>query len=228
MESREITTLTIFTFPPGARVWPFVAMAFAGRRLKSVPGLRFRKMMGAGEGIGFSARPDFGRYAFLGTWQSRDDAERFLKTSKFMALYRARASTLRTWFLQPGRSHGSWDGSDPFVAGRVTETASGPIAVMTRATINLRRAGRFWKMVAPVSKELEVAEGLVTSIGVGEAPWIRQATFSVWESEDAMKSFAYGAPRHREVIARTRKERWYAEDLFVRFTILEDRPEDLR
>lgn len=229
MESNEITTLTLFTFSPGGRLWPFVAMATAGRRLKKISGLHFHKMMGAGEGIGFSARPDFGRYALLGTWESREDAERFLKDSTFIADYRARASRLQTWFLRPERSHGSWDGSDPFAdAVRPQVVESEPVAVMTRATINLSRARRFWKMVAPVSAELEVAEGLISSIGVGEAPWIRQATFSVWESEEAMKRFAYGAPRHREVIARTRREGWYSEDLFVRFAILEERVEELR
>ena len=232
IERKDLTTLTIFTFERGRRLWPFVAMSRAGARLKRVPGLDFRKMMGAGRGIGFSARPDFGRYALLGVWKSRADAERFLADSPFMNLYRKHASAIDSWYLEPTRSHGQWDGGNPFErSGRLadrTASTTGEVAVMTRATINLRRAGRFWEMVAPVSDELAAAEGLLSSIGVGEVPWVRQATFSVWESEEAMKSFAYGAPVHREVIRRTRAEEWYREDLFVRFSVLEKTHEECR
>lgn len=235
MEPRSVVTLTIFHFPPGRRLWPFVAMAPAGGRLAGVARLRFRKMMGAGAGLGFSARPDFGRYGLLGVWQSREDAERFLHDSRFMQLYRRRAARITTWYLEPDRVHGEWDGSSPFAGGTGTPPTGLPrsIAVLTRATIRLRHLPRFWRMVRPVSDELARADGLRYSIGLGEVPWIRQATFSVWESAEAMKAFAYGAPIHREVVRRTREEGWYAEDLFARFTILdreewsdrEDRPD---
>jgi hypothetical protein len=35
-----------------------------------------------------------------------------------------------------------------------------------------------------------------------------------------MQAFAYASPAHREVIRRTRDERWYAEELFARFRLL--------
>ena len=61
------------------------------------------------------------------------------------------------------------------------------------------------------------AEGLITSIGIGELPFIKQATFSIWESKESMKKFAYQMHQHQEAIKKTRKENWYSEDMFVRF-----------
>ena len=67
---------------------------------------------------------------------------------------------------------------------------------------------------------MEKAPGYITSVGVGEAPFFRQATFSIWESMDTMKAFAYGSKEHGEVIKKTRQQNWYTEELFARFRIL--------
>lgn len=34
-----------------------------------------------------------------------------------------------------------------------------------------------------------------------------------------MKKFAYRMPKHKAVIQKTRKQNWYSEDMFTRFTI---------
>jgi heme-degrading monooxygenase HmoA len=65
------------------------------------------------------------------------------------------------------------------------------------------------------------APGYITSFGIGEAPVYRQATFSVWQSLDDVKNFAYKSREHAEVIKLTRSENWYSEELFARFKILE-------
>ena len=54
-------------------------------------------------------------------------------------------------------------------------------------------------------------------MGIGEAPVGRLATFSLWESSAAARSFAYEMPDHVEVVRRTREEDWYSEELFARF-----------
>jgi hypothetical protein len=66
---------------------------------------------------------------------------------------------------------------------------------------------------------MQTAEGFITSVGIGEIPWIKQATFSVWQSKESMKAFAYGMKEHAEVIKKTRQQQWYSEDMFVRFII---------
>jgi heme-degrading monooxygenase HmoA len=63
--------------------------------------------------------------------------------------------------------------------------------------------------------------GLRYTVGIGEAPVGLQATFSLWESESAMTSFAYRGDPHREAMRRTLETGWYAEELFARFRIVE-------
>ena len=72
----------------------------------------------------------------------------------------------------------------------------------------------------PTSAALALAVGVRAAIGLGELPVVRQATFSVWESAEAMRQFAYRDARHREVIQLTHREKWYAEELFARFRVL--------
>jgi hypothetical protein len=38
-----------------------------------------------------------------------------------------------------------------------------------------------------------------------------------------MQQFAYGRREHSEVIKTTRRDKWYSEDMFVRFSILSTR-----
>jgi hypothetical protein len=198
-------------------------MAFARRLLRDVPGLRFHRLMGMGRGIGFSREPDWGRYAFLGVWQSHEHARRFLDDSRFISRYRSHAERVSTVILHPLTAHGSWDGANPFEPSAASFGDDiGPIGILTRATIRLSRAHAFWSQVAPVSHELAHAPGLIASVGIGELPFIRQATFSIWQSSAHMQAFAYANGRHREVIRRTRDEHWYSEDLFARFQVVEE------
>ncbi len=222
MPDAPVTTLIIFSFHPGKRWWAFTRMAFARLLLRNIPRLLFHKLMGTGRGLGFTLQPDWGRYAFLGVWQTKAQAEEFLKSSQFIRSYRKHAFRIQVYCLTSLSSYGSWNGANPFEPHpgiRSSDTTH--LAVLTRATIRPGRLRAFWQQVQPVREQLEHAPGLMTSIGMGEAPFIRQATFSVWESENAMKQFAYGTQEHQTVIERARHERWYSEDLFARFAVID-------
>ena len=91
-----------------------------------------------------------------------------------------------------------------------------PMAVLTRATIRWRRLSAFWSRAKLVSATMNDASGLRHSIGIGEIPVLKQATFSIWDSSEAMKAFAYQLNAHREVVRDSRKERWYSEEMFLR------------
>ncbi len=96
----------------------------------------------------------------------------------------------------------------------------GTIAVLTRASIRPSKMTAFWKHVGSAASALTDAPGFVASVGIGEVPWLKQATFSVWKSKALMKDYAYKSRQHQQVIQKTRKENWYSEEMFVRFSIL--------
>ena len=222
-----LTTLSIFTLRPGfgpAR-WALAQMATAPARLQAVPGLRFSQLLGSGAANGFGFWPNWRRYGLVATWTDAAAAEQFFATNALWAAYQARSVEVWTAYLAPLQGHGAWYGHNPFAEGEDPRAAgqanpNGPVAVLTRASIRLGRAARFWRYVEPTSRAVVGAPGLQLAIGLGELPLVRQATFSIWESVAAMQAYAYRQAAHREVVQLTRREGWYSEELFERFAVL--------
>ncbi len=214
------TTLTLFGIKKGHIRWGLAQMGTSVPHLQKTPGLLFFKLLGSGYGKGFSVRPNFRRYGLLCTWQSASAAQDFLNTSALLQEYHRHTDDIWTVALHPYQAHGLWDKQQPFAPILETKYSQGPVAVLTRASINWRALPNFWRFVPRASKALEDASGLICSIGLGELPFIRQATFSIWESEAAMKQYAYKNPLHQEVMRRTRSENWYSEELFARFRLV--------
>lgn len=218
-----LTTLSIITLRPGAGVarWALGQMATAPPQLRRVAGLRFCQLLGSGAANGFGFWPNLQRYGLLATWDDQAAAAAFFASHSVWAAYQRRSTETWTAELAPLQAHGAWNGTNPF--GETVgppAPADGPVAVLTRASIRLRRAPRFWRYVEPTSRALAGAEGLRLAIGLGELPLVRQATISIWESVAAMQQYAYRDARHREVIQLTRREGWYSEELFARFRVL--------
>jgi hypothetical protein len=209
-------TLSLFGYSGRERAWAFAQMGLARPRVDGTPGLRFWRLVGSGRGAGFSLSPDWSRYGLLAVWERPSDADAFLGSSTFIDAVRAHADEVWTTRLTPVAAHGAWSGVNPFLP-LAQKPDGGPVAVITRASVRWRRLGAFWGAVPSASRAIEQAGGLLVSIGIGEAPFVRQATFSVWRDDASMRAFAYDDPAHREAIRRTREERWYAEDLFARF-----------
>ena len=221
-----LTTLTVFTFRPGHARWALAQMGTAPWQLKRVPGLRFSKLMGSGAANGFGFWPNLRRYGLMAVWDDAAAAAAFFARHPLWAAYQQRSAETWTVHLAPLKAHGLWDGQAPFeyaAAGPPAAepaAAGAPMAVLTRASIRWRKAPRFWQFVEPTSAALAQAAGVRAAIGLGELPLVRQATFSVWESAQAMQEYAYKDARHREVIQLTRREKWYGEELFARFQVL--------
>ncbi|KAA3438299.1 spheroidene monooxygenase [Rufibacter hautae] len=214
------TTLSLFGVKPGHWRWGLAQMGTSLPALQKVKGLSFYKLLGSGQGRGFSLKPNWYRYGFMATWESPAAAEDFYQGHPLLEEYRQHTFEQYTLALRPLQAHGLWSGRNPFTQETHPSPVNAPIAVLTRASIRLTKAIDFWKNVPKASASLDHAEGLLGSIGLGEAPFVRQATFSLWRDEATMKAYAYRMAEHREVIKRTRTQGWYSEELFARFTPL--------
>ena len=188
-------------------------------RVRRTPGLRFAKLLGTGDGRTFTVRDaDPQRWGLLATWTSREAVREFERSSPVAGAWRALADESWRVDLRPVASRGTWSGRQPF-GDPVPVRSDGPVAALTRARLRPSVAVSFWRAVPPVSADLRDRPGLRAAVGIGEAPLGLQGTFSLWESGAAVREFARGEA-HAEVVERTGRERWYAEELFARFDVV--------
>lgn len=218
-------TLTIIRYPKRFIYFALVAMAIHRFPLWFNKNISFFKLMGCGKNGTFDKHPDWQQWGIMTVNKTPLESSSLEREGIIAKLYGNfiakwfRLFKCETWtiFLNPIEGHGSWDGKNPFGKIEKATEYAGPIAILTRATIRLSKLNAFWKNVDGVAQQMAAADGLITSIGIGETPFIKQATFSIWQSKEAMKKFAYQMHQHQEVIKKTRKENWYSEDMFVRF-----------
>ena len=219
---KGLTTITFFKFQKN-KGWAFAQMGLAWSKFQQKEGLRFFKLMGTGGGNGFSLWPDFGTYAFLGVWENQKSADNFLSNNHTIKSYYQKASLIRTIKMLPIKSHGLWSGQNPFLEQKLqTDIMERPVAVITRATLRPSKLFAFWRSVPSASAAIENADGVKYFKGIGEWPFVQQATLSLWDSFDAVKQFAYRDKTHASIIKKTRNQGWYIEDLFARFHVLSD------
>jgi len=198
-------------------------MLFTQRSLNGANGLTFHKMLGTGGGAGYSSKPDFGTYALLTVWDEAEMAHRFEPDSAPMRNFSMHAKEVYSIFLSPISSRGLWSGRQPFVFSE-PDPENPLITVLTRATLKARYYIPFWNRVGGVSRSHENARGLIFSKGVGERPWIMQATFTIWKSVKDMEAFAHDrGGRHYEAIAKTRRLKGFKEELYARFQPFDSR-----
>ena len=223
MPTPEIVTLDVWKVAAQTVPRALWRMAVDRRTVTRLPGAQFAKLLGTGDGTTFTVRDaDPLHWAVLVAWNSRADADRY-EDSRPVRAWRSFATERLQVRLAPLSSRGSWSGREPFGGSRSAPDDGGPVASITRARLRPTKAPSFWRAVPPVAADLHTVPGLRCAIGVGEAPLGYQGTFSLWESTNAMREFAHRRSAHREVMAATPREGWYAEELFARFRVLEVR-----
>ncbi len=202
------------------RFWAFTQMQRAHKSLKHTKDLEFYKLLGTGGGKGFSLWPDFSTYAFLGIWTSDETRKEFINKNSWFLDYTNKATLYKRYDLLPIKSHGLWNGKNPFHKLEQSPSNAGcKVAVITRATLQPWRLLEFWRAVPVASKGIQNAKHVQWFKGIGEWPFIEQATFSVWENEEALQQFAYKSDPHKKIVKKTFKRKWYKESLFSRFSV---------
>jgi hypothetical protein len=188
------------------------------RRTKEVA---FAKMLGCGKGETFTPRDaDPTRWGCLVVIPENQLAQ--LDSSKTVKAWRKKSVSEFRVVLDPIASTGLWSKQKPFEPSAPTNF-DGQVVAITRARIKATQTMRFFKSVPPVTASLHSSPGLISTIGIGEAPIGLQGTFSLWESMQAIKDFAYKGAAHQKAIAQTSEFDWYAEELFARFAVREIR-----
>ncbi|MGB3734734.1 MAG: hypothetical protein WA964_07245 [Ilumatobacter sp.] len=184
-------------------------------RLSRVDGLAFWRLLGTGRGNDTGPGADLARSALFAVWDDESDLDRFLATHSIARRWDHAAESWHVRLKSLG-GHGRWRGVDP-LDGMERGSRDGAVAIITRADVRRSAGSAFGRAAREVDTELHTADGLIDVVGVGEAPVGRLATFSLWESMDAVRAFAYAMPRHQQVIEQTRDGDWYSEEMFARF-----------
>lgn len=194
-------------------------MALDRRGLRAFPGVSFAKLLGCGKGETFTPRDaDTKRWGFIAVI---DDAQiGALDSSSLVKRWRSKSQSEFRVVLDPISTHGKWSTQDPFELSS-NPNSTGQVVAITRARIKWSQTLRFFRSVPPVTQSLRASKGLISAIGIGEAPIGLQGTFSLWESAADLREFAYKGAAHKGAIFDTEKYKWYAEELFARFSVRE-------
>ncbi len=199
-------------------------MAIDRTLLRRGKGVSFAKMLGCGKGETFTPRDaDPNRWGCLVVIPESELTA--LDSSPTIRAWRKRSLSEFRVVLDPIAATGLWSKEKPFTVRTPNEPTeyAGQVVAITRARIKASQTMRFFNSVPPVTASLHQSPGLIAAIGIGEAPIGLQGTFSLWESAQAIKDFAYKGAAHQKAIAQTSEFNWYAEELFARFAVREVR-----
>ena len=209
-----VVVVALIDFEPGARLWGWSRIVMRERALSGIPGLRFAKVLGSGHEGGFGLRPSASVQGLFCVFDTDAHADGFLDQGGALEPWRTRAREWCTLRLRAYSSRGSWSGCA--LPTSADTPAAGPVASLTRASIHPSRATAFWRMQPAAERSLESAAGVQLAVGLGEAPLLRQATFSIWDSVSSMDAYARSGA-HQEAIVAAARGKFFSESMFVRF-----------
>jgi len=211
--------------------WGWLRLVAGSTPYKEVPGLTMVKVMGSGHGGGFSLRPSATHQGLICTFSHLDLALKFLD-SPWVQAYRDRARECWTGVMSVQSARGHWDkqawqastlealGAQLQAHDPARAQPMGPFAVLTRASIVPTKAMAFWRYAPAAQADLGKSPGCLLAMGLGEAPLVRQCTFSVWQDTGAMLQYAHQGA-HQLASAAAYKHQFFSESLFVRMQVMQ-------
>jgi spheroidene monooxygenase len=209
------------------QAWGWFRLASGPPHVKAHPGLLFAKIMGSGHGGGFTLRPSASHQGVMAVFDHVDHAQQFLQ-STYVQESRSRARESWVGLMAVDSVRGQWDGcewgvtpSDPQMTSQGLTLTAHPerMAVLTRASIRPAKAMAFWRHAPAAQADLNQAQGCEIAMGLGEAPLVRQCTFSLWHSKADMLHYAHDGA-HRSAIEAANRYGFFNESLFVRMQLL--------
>jgi spheroidene monooxygenase len=212
--SSQVALLALVDLEPRSRGWGWLRFVTGRMAVRGTPGLRFVKVLGSGRGGGFGTAPSPTIQGLFCVFDDAASADAFVSSTGAFQAWRSRARECFTVKLRAYSVRGSWSGMRPALGA--TAPVDGPIAALTRASIRPTRARRFWRMEPQAERELEATHGCLLATGVGEAPLLRQATFTLWDSVASMDAYARTGA-HLAAIRASAQGAFFSESMFVRF-----------
>ena len=191
-------------------------LSFGKHQLAADPGVRFFKCLGSGAGGGFTLKPSLYHLGLFATFDTDLDARAFIGSEVLRRLVLDHADEQFVCRMRAIAMRGTWDGRVPCAVQGFEADYCGPIAAITRASIRPWRAAAFWRYAAPAQDQLRHVERCYVAAGLGEAPLLRQATFTIWRSAAAMTAFSRTA-EHGTAARAAMRQGYFSEDMFARF-----------
>lgn len=213
----DVIVLLLADITRGWRGWGWRNVARGGAALAGTPGLVFAKALGSGFEGGFGLRPSWSRQGLLAVFEGAAAADRFVATAERVRQLHERSVEFLCLTLRATSSRGSWGGHR--IHATRPAPAAGPVAALTRASIRPTKAWAFWRRSPAAEHDLQHAAGCELAVGLGEAPLLRQCTFSLWRDQAAMDAYARGGA-HLQAIRAAAAGRFFSESQFVRFAPL--------
>ncbi len=214
----SVAVLVLADLQASSRSWGWSRLVLGNKTLRQVAGLGFSKVLGSGAGGGFGLAPSGTHQGLFLVFDDEANARLFMEASPVLEAYRSRSRELCVALLRACSSRGSWDGAAMAVTAEAP--VDGPIASLTRASIRPKHALPFWRLSPPAEADLQAAPGCELAAGLGEAPLLRQATFSLWRDTAAMNDYARSGA-HQQAIQRAYSGAYFSESMFVRFLPLQ-------
>jgi len=200
------------------RLWGWSRIVKGPSALQHLSGLVFAKVLGSGQEGGFGLRPSVSRQGLLLWFETPQQAEDFMTRSQVVKDYQERSREFCLMALKTWSSRGRWDQKSLDVT--TPAPVHGPVAALTRASIKFTKARAFWQFAPASQNALSHAQGCQLAVGLGEAPYLRQATFSIWDSVADMDAYARSGA-HLKAIQAAQNEGYFSESLFARFVPLQ-------